>query len=428
MKRHLYFYHRINLFVWGTLLLALIGVGCSGNRHRGHKESTSTRHPKDTATVYIQSYDFHPTVNVYLENSGSMDGYLTGVTEFEQIVYNFLTDLKIEQITDELNLFYINSRILPQRDDIDDFIKKLEPSTFKHKGGNRGTSDIAQMIDSIMTQMTDSTVSVFISDCIFSPGKGRSADDYLSNQEIGIKKSVGSYFNEHPSLAVIGYQCYSRFDGYYYDKNDAAARYVGRRPFYIWLMGTQGALRRITMKIPPERFHGEGVSHMFATFAGGKALPDSNYVVKRGSGNFELSHGDRHSLHSLKKNRGGRITFAIEANLAHVLLSEDYLADISNYAVDNEHYKIVDITRIPKDSRYTHRLKIEADHVTPAELNIFLLAMQPTWVATMNDEQGLALDASTAEKTFGIKYLVNGFAGAILREKPYYTRMTVNIR
>ena len=33
-------------------------------------------------------------VNVYIENSGSMDGYVKGVTEFEQAVYNYLTDIK----------------------------------------------------------------------------------------------------------------------------------------------------------------------------------------------------------------------------------------------------------------------------------------------------------------------------------------------
>ena len=64
-------------------------------------------------------------VNVYIENSGSMDGYVKGVTEFEQAVYNYLTDIKISQFSDSLNLFYINSDIIPQGSDISDFIKNL---------------------------------------------------------------------------------------------------------------------------------------------------------------------------------------------------------------------------------------------------------------------------------------------------------------
>lgn len=33
--------------------------------------------------------------NIYVENSGSMDGYVKGVTEFEQSVYSYLSDIKI---------------------------------------------------------------------------------------------------------------------------------------------------------------------------------------------------------------------------------------------------------------------------------------------------------------------------------------------
>jgi hypothetical protein len=43
-----------------------------------------------------------------------------------------------------------------------------------------------------------------------------------------------------------------------------------------------------------------------------------------------------------------------------------------------------------------------------------------------NDETGEALTDATSEQTYGIKYLVNGIAEAIIR-KPYYTRMTINI-
>ena len=50
---------------------------------------------QDTATAYIDAIDFNPVVNVYIENSGSMDGYVKGQTDFEQIVYNYLVNLKL---------------------------------------------------------------------------------------------------------------------------------------------------------------------------------------------------------------------------------------------------------------------------------------------------------------------------------------------
>jgi hypothetical protein len=50
-------------------------------------------------------------INVYLENSASMDGYVKGVTEFETAIYNLLGDFKISGLCDSLNLNYINKTI-----------------------------------------------------------------------------------------------------------------------------------------------------------------------------------------------------------------------------------------------------------------------------------------------------------------------------
>lgn len=111
-------------------------------------------------------------VNVYIENSGSMDGYVKGATEFEQAVYNYLTDIKISRITDSLNLFYINSEIIPQGSDIKDFIEKLEPATFKKKGGNTGTTDISNLLKTVLNETKSDDVAILVTDGIFSPGRG----------------------------------------------------------------------------------------------------------------------------------------------------------------------------------------------------------------------------------------------------------------
>ena len=183
------------------LFVVFSTISCNSSRRKG-----ASRSSRDTATAYISSVEYTPIINVYIENSGSMDGYVKGQTEFEQIVYNYLVDLKQIRIAKELNLNYINSEILPQQDDIRDFIEKLEPTSFKAKGGNRGSSDIALMIKDILSEMNDSIVSIFISDCIFSPGKGKDASSYLVNQQIGIKNYLGNYINEHPHFAAVGYR------------------------------------------------------------------------------------------------------------------------------------------------------------------------------------------------------------------------------
>ena len=414
----------MTLFATTTVVGA---ITCCDSNSRRTKKGNNYVVKQDTATAYIDKIDFNPVVNVYLENSGSMDGYVKGQTEFEQIVYNYLVNLKLAKITSNLNLFYINSNLLPQQDDVQDFIEKLEPSSFRAKGGNRGTSDISNMIGMIMKEMNDSTVSIFISDCIFSPGRGKDAGEYLNNQKIGIKNVVGQYFNAHPKLAVMGYRCLSTFNGYYYDKNDSGTLYIGKRPFYIWLFGTQGALNRIQNEMLKNRYQLDGVQNDFMAFAGGTTMPDSCYAVKRGSGKFDLKKSDpKHSIENLKADKNGKVRFSVEVNYAPFILSDSYLCDTSMYVLNDPKYRVVAVERIKEYKKYSHVIHIEADKVHPSNLEIKLCTGSPIWPDYFNDDKGCALSEINAEKTFGIKHMADGIAEAIIR-KDYYTRMTINI-
>ena len=405
------------------LVIACVNIGCKSNRGKGFSRSNN----RDTATAYISAVEFNPKINVYIENSGSMDGYVKGQTEFEHIVYNYLVDLKQIRIAKELNLNYINSKILPQQDDINDFIEKLEPSSFKAKGGNRGSSDIALMIRDIMEEMNDSVVSIFISDCIFSPGKGKNADEYLTNQQIGIKNYIGDYLYKHPQFAVVGYRCMSQFEGYCYDKNDSGKYYKGSRPFYIWLFGGQGAINRIRIEMQKNNRPLRGVENVFTVFAGGANMPDSCYAVKIKSGNFDLDKLDpKHSINNLKKDKGGRIRFSVEVNYAPLILSDDYLCNTELYDLSDPKFKLVAVDRINEYKKYTHLLTFETDQVHPSTLDILLKTGVPLWPEQYNDNEGNEITEDNADKTYGIKYMTDGIASAIIRNN-YYTKMTINI-
>lgn len=417
-------FRKLQLCFGGVFILLLLSL-FSCKPHRGSSKTNEVK--RDTATAYIDAADFDPVVNVYLENSGSMDGYVKGVTEFEQIVYNYLANLKVAEVCTQLNLFYINSNILPQGDNVRDFIEKLEPSTFRARGGNRGTSDISDMIKMIMNEMSPSTISIFISDCIFSPGRGQNAANYLTNQQIGIKTTIGDYYNNHKNIAAICYRCMSRFDGLYYDEQNRAYPYNGNRPFYIWLFGTQGALNRLNNQLVKNHYSLKNYENEFIVFGGGKIVPDSCYAVKRGSGSFDLDHKDaKHSIKKLKADHSGRVKFTIEVNNAPLILNDEYLCNTSMYQLSDTTYKITSVERIQEYQKYTHRINIESDKPRPATLDIFLKMGVPRWPEDYNDPDGGPITEANSEQTFGIKYMTDGVAQAILRDN-YYTMMTVNI-
>ena len=404
------------------ILACLMIAGCKS--HRGGAKHDVRR---DTATAYISSVEYTPIINVYIENSGSMDGYVKGQTEFEQIVYNYLVDLKQIRVAKELNLNYINSKILPQQDDINDFIEKLEPTSFKAKGGNRGASDIALMIKEILADMNDSTVSIFISDCIFSPGKGKNAGEYLVNQQIGIKNYIGDYINDHPNFAAVGYRCMSHFDGYCYDKNDTGKYYKGKRPFYIWLFGGQGAINRIRIEMQKNNRQLKDAESVFTVFSGGSDMPDSCYAIKIKSGKFDLDKSDpKHSITNLKADKGGKIRFSVEVNYAPLILSDDYLCNIGLYELSDSKYKLVAVEKIKEFKKYNYVLTFETERVHPSTLDIMLKSNIPTWPEQYNDDEGNEITDENADKTYGIRFMTEGIASAIIR-KDYYTRMTINI-
>lgn len=136
---------RLILFVASALCL----VSCGGPPIR----------PSDNSgidSLQTESELLAPIVKVYVENSGSMDGYVKGATDFENAVYSYLSDVqhvdlgaKIDSLSAKniLVLNYINSEILQQKPDVRAFIEALEPADFKMKGGKRGTSDMSNILN-----------------------------------------------------------------------------------------------------------------------------------------------------------------------------------------------------------------------------------------------------------------------------------------
>lgn len=363
----------------------------------------------------------NPIINVYVENSGSMDGYVKGVTEFEQIVYNYLSDIKISSLSDTLNLNYINSKIIPQGSDISDFIEKLEPTTFRSRGGNRQTSDIAVVLKSILSEMKENSVAVFVSDCIFSPGRNRNATQYLVNQQTGIKVAFADYLSQHSDFSVIAYRCLSQFTGTYYDCNDAKTVIDEKRPFYIWIMGHKEYL--LKMRALEKNFKGEGIQNIFLASAGNVKIP---YALKMGSGKFELDKKEpKTTLKQGKIGHNGKFSFAVNVDCSNLLLDNSYILDNTHYEISSKDFDL-EISEA-KNSKYTHTLKFNSDRVVSCQLLAELKMRVPTWAEECNDDNGIGINSETMDKTFGIKYLIGGVYDAFSFNTDSYATIKLNI-
>ncbi|MDR2843739.1 MAG: hypothetical protein LBV57_03735 [Candidatus Symbiothrix sp.] len=407
----------------GYFFLFILLTACADSSSR-RGTFTQNDQESESAEMLISK----PVVNVYVENSGSMDGYVKGITDFEQAVYNYLTDLQISDIADTLQLFYINSQIIPQQANLTDFIENLEPQTFRARGGNRESTDIAQLLQMVLSETNDSTVAIFVSDCIFSPGRGKNAGQYLVNQQIAIK-SIFSEKLKQQNLAVIVYQLSSQFAGYYYNRENCAVAINDRRPFYIWLLGNPKYLSQMQTNIPATKFKGSGVQQVFSLTTGNQTV---NYAIRLGSGDFKLDkqHPKTHITQAKKSTHhknAGKFAFSVDADFSSFLLDDAYLKDTAHYRLNDTDFQI-SLSNSPHHSPYVTALNFASPIIKKSVLSVRLLMQAPEWTTQMNDNEGLDIFAPDAmRKTFGIKYLIDGVFEAYTRKTDYYTDIRISI-
>ena len=408
------------------LALALL-VSCeSSSGKRKNVNDIDKEQPADISQS-VTSQNEKPTINVYVENSGSMDGYVKGVTEFEQSVYNYLSDIKISRVTDSLSLFYINSKIIKYGSDIEDFILRLEPSTFQIKGGNLGTSDISNVIKSVLNETGDNVISILVTDGIFSPGKGKDAGQYLVNQQIGIKSNVAEYINNNPNASIIIYQLSSKFNGKYYNYLDSPIQINAQRPFYIWLIGETKHLGMLRSKAPENKFQGSGIQNMFSITTVDKSI---NYAVKLGSGKFNLDkENPKTTITKWEKDSKGLseniAKFSINADLSGFLLDDSYLMNEENYELSDKDFSLSISKAVNNNFGYTHTLNLSSSMVKKGMLSVKLKSKIPQWVYDVNDDYGAT---AVLGKTYGIKYQIQGVYEAFTFDNDCYTEIRIFIK
>lgn len=411
--------------------IAFFLAACGNNKQSGKGITT----PSISSSKSLSESATKPIVNVYVENSRSMDGYVEGKTEFEEAVYNYLTDIKISEVTDSLNLFYINSKVIPQGSDIKDFIQKLEPSSFKAKGGYRGASDISNVLDTIFNEKQKNEIAILVTDGIFSPGSGDDATEYLGNQLIGIKSTMAEYLKKQPSTAVIIYQLSSMFtskkgktpdkDICYYNKEDDKFFITEQRPFYIWVIGDVEDLNNLCNQIPENKFKGSGVQNSFSITMGNR---ETNYAVKMGSGKFDLDKkSPKNTIKNLKKDTRGKqnsARFSINADLSGFLLDVNYLKDTSNYDISSKDFDLTISEAVSNPFGYTHQLNLSSESVHKGVVSIKLKNQIPQWVEEVNDDDG---SIPVEGKTYGLKYQIHGIYEAYTFDNDFYTEIKINI-
>lgn len=329
-------------------------------------------------------------LNVYVENSGSMNGYMCDGSNLKDAVYDYVSDLKKNATT--CKLFYINSQVIPCDVSLDDYIKDLTPSSFTKAGGNLKDTDLRNIFKLIMNKHKANAVSVFVSDCILDIPQ--SATDFFGNCQVSVKNTFNEAIAKYPDLGVEIMKLQSKFDGYWYcGKNKQMLNGV-KRPYYIWVIGDKNILAMLNEKVPVAKIIG-GIDDYCAYSTSQSILFDIDN--KR----FAVNHSDK-------------INVEVLADLRPSLQEESLLENIYQYSTENPVLtKVTSVRAISKpDSRYSHVINLELS--SPQTLKTVSVSLNypemAQWVKLANDSTGIY--ANSIDKTTGIQYLIQGVADA----------------
>lgn len=350
--------------------------------------------------------------NVFVESSMSMDGYVSGNTDFKTILHRLIGQVVADVLENDtsISLYYINSDTLRQKISHQQFTKTLSSGSFSMAGGDRSNSDIIEVISQVVKATPCGEVSMFVSDCVYSPESAADIDKALKKQQTDMLNILKNKAKSDSEFGVLLYRLTSDFRGIYYTKTNAHIECDGERPYFVWFFGNASILANVS----------ESISKiMDATKAQSLiGIPQYSYLP------YKAVKSD-HAYHYLsRKTKSDSIyTFSFVADMSYLPLSKEYIMDVDNYrcAKDKYYIKKIEECADPHNFKYNYKYTVcvrggKNSFVTPTLVEISLksmLAELPQWVSLYDDPHGSDYDKGydpSKLRTFGLSSLVEGIA------------------
>lgn len=391
-------------------------------------------------------------VNVYIENSGSMNGYVEGNTQFKGAIRDLLVMLKYYYDEKNLKINFINSSIYPTnvQSDIESFSKSLSTKTFKV--GDIYSSNLNNIFKQILTKTSKNTISILLSDCIYSI-QGNKTEDLLSDQKSLTKSAFLTKFKNNEPLATTIVKLNSSFNGTYYDKDNKKTHLNNiSRPYYMSIIGSEKAMDNFNSNIELSKNKVEGFENKYNLTLKdySKEIYYSVISTKEDSGRYKpdrehKSNGAVQGIEdvSINNRNSSSFIFSVALDLSSIPIEESYITDTFNYRITEGDYKIKGIYKFDKKqlgpssinmlskakAEPTHYIVFESTKPNFTNLSFTLNKQIPNWVYTTstNDDSNIL---KSPNSTFGIKYLIEGISEAYETQSKNnnYLELTINIK
>lgn len=393
---------------------------------------------RDSA-FYKESKSMASRFNVYVESSASMDAYVRssidsvgkGFTQFRTSLYRIIGQVNTDVNDNDtcISLNYINSDIKKQPGTPKQFTNNMSPDAFRNSGAGRINTDLPEIISTVVKNTKPGEVSMFVSDCVFSPASGADVSKALGMQRTDILNCLKNKAKTDQNFGVLLYRFMSDFHGIYYNKTNQEIEVDGKRPYFVWFFGDRALLAKVAESISGI------VSENKADYLVG--IPGYEYTP------FSTV-GSKHEFHYTKAKTDNNCKFTghFLADLHSLPVSKEYILDKNNYVCGDDSYSIDKIeeysSKDPKNKSYNYKFTFSVkkgkkkSEIAPTLVTISMKPMlnrTPGWVTKYDDPEGEDYDngyKSSKLRTFGLKSLVDGITDFYNPEQ-YYTTFKIKI-
>lgn len=357
--------------------------------------------------LYIVSYDeikpvkqYKPSkIKLFVENSGSMDGYMFDGSELKDAVYSYVSGLSTHSDTTEL--YFVNSGIYNVKAPLHDVIYAMSPAAFHTSPGNKANTDIADIFSMVLSQLEANSVSILVTDAILDLPAGSTA--FFRTKQTQIKSIFENYLKTNPNFAIEIYRMSSHFNGKYFFTGGSIALSDQKRPYFMFVMGDKQTLSAANSIIAKSQIQ-HGVENYYAY----SSYTEVPFVVMNKK---KKSYGGQFDVRLQKRS----VSVTAKVDLQYTLHDEEFLKDTTLYTVafGDDGIKIKLIKELPKEPEYTHEFTITLpEKADECSVNLYFCPPPyPLWLDDVNDDLSDASVATTM-KTTGIKYIIEGISDA----------------
>ena len=411
-----------NIFKPALVLLFLVSFfSCKSDRET-LKDKKRTDDTEIDIKKTIQS-DSIEKINFYFENSGSINGYLSG-TNFLQTMHEIINDND-----PRLNTFFVNT-------------KEYSTSNLLNKIDNRiittpsiGGSNHKFIFENAIKNADSNNLSIVVTDGIYSMPNNNVGVNVV---EVEIKKAFEKALKEN-AIETIVLKLSSRYKGMYYTESDCNnIRIDQERPYYILLFGNKKiidkALKEIVVidelpgfKKQARFFITDNLKVNYTILTRGEEKKGSFRKSTRG-GNGLVK--DIKGVERYKRETEPYIQFAIGIDYSGISIPNSYLIEKNNYKIGGatefviEDIKTVDtllktsktyleIEKVNKKNKIklSNLITVKAKFNFTGDLLINLENNIPSWITDTGSENDCDIKGNE-DQTFAFDKLMTGISKA----------------